>query len=59
MIYATYAMFVFALTYAMIATRHLVMWRFPESAAARWMEVQDPTLQALIVRHLGGRAIET
>jgi hypothetical protein len=54
MIFATYAMFACALTYALIATRHLVMWRFPESAAARWMEVSDPALQALIMRHLGG-----
>ena len=54
MILATYALFALALTYALIATRHLVMWRFPESAAARWMEKEDPRLQALILRHLGG-----
>jgi hypothetical protein len=54
MIFATYALFVLALTYALVATRHLVMWRFPESAVARWMEIRDPALQALIVRHLGG-----
>lgn len=58
MIFATYAMFVFALTYAMIATRHLVMWRFPESTAARWLEIQDPNLQALITRNLGGRTLD-
>jgi hypothetical protein len=58
MIFATYAMFAFALVYAMVATRHLVMWRFPESAAARWMEIRDPALQALILRHVGGGAAD-
>ena len=40
-----------ALTYALVALRQVVLWRFPDSAAARWMEVRDPFVAALVSRH--------
>jgi len=40
-----------ALTYGLVALRQIVLWRFPDSDVARWMEVRDPVVAALVSRH--------
>ncbi|WP_167766924.1 hypothetical protein [Jannaschia formosa] len=45
-----------ALTYGLVALRQIVLWRFPDSTAARWMEIRDPLVAALVSRHASREA---
>ncbi|WP_146204895.1 hypothetical protein [Jannaschia seohaensis] len=49
---ASLATFFAVFTYLLVALRQVVLWRFPDSTVARWMEIRDPVVQALVSRHI-------